>query len=438
MRLETPQKIRDLQRKLYLKAKREPKYRFYLLEDKVWREDILQHAYRLVQANGGAPGIDGETFQSIETGQGEAKFLSTLQQELKEKSYRAQPVRRVYIPKADGRKRLLGIPTIRDRVAQMAVKIVIEPIFEADFEDCSYGFRPKKDAHQAVEAVRQALYTAHPYVLDADLQQYFDTIPHDKLMQVIAGRISDRHILHWIKQWLSAAVVEEDEEGKRRTKRSERGTPQGGVISPLLANVYLNLFDRMFRSYCQATGLAAKLIRYADDFVILMRGGVGQTRTKVKQMIEGLKLTLNEEKTRIVDAREGSFDFLGFSFCRKRNPKNGKLIALIEPSHKSERRFRDAVREFTARRTHSRPQHEVVGRVNRYVEGWVNYFYVHNSTRVFTRQRFFLEQRMRKYLQRRRQRRGFGMKQWPASRLYQELGLYAIPFHAPYRRVRMS
>lgn len=438
VRLETPQKIRDLQRKLYLKAKREPKFRFYLLQDKVWREDILQHAYRLVRVNGGAPGIDGETFQSIETGEGEAKFLSTLRQELKEKSYRAQPVRRVYIPKADGRKRPLGIPTIRDRVAQMAVKIVIEPIFEADFEDCSYGFRPQRDAHQAVEAVRQALYTAHPYVLDADLQQYFDTIPHDKLMQVIAGRISDRHILNWIKQWLSAAVVEEDEEGKRRTKRSERGTPQGGVISPLLANVYLNLFDRMFRSYCQATGLAAKLIRYADDFVILMRGGVGQTRTKVKQMIEGLKLTLNEEKTRVVDAREGSFDFLGFSFCRKRNPKSGKLIALIEPSHKSERHFRDEVREFTARRTHSRPQQEVVERVNRYVEGWVNYFYVHNSTRVFTRQRFFLEQRMRKYLQRRRQRRGFGMKQWPASRLYQELGLYAIPFHAPYRRVRMS
>lgn len=200
VRLETPEKIRDLQRKLYLKTKSEPKYRFYALADKVWREDILQYAYRLVRANGGAPGIDGESFQSIEAGEGELKFLSKLQQALKEKSYRAQPVRRVYIPKADGKKRPLGIPVIRDRVAQMAVKLVIEPIFEADFEDCSYGFRPKKDAHQAVGAVRQGLYNGQPYVLDADLQQYFDMIAHDKLMQTVAGRISDRHILHWIKE----------------------------------------------------------------------------------------------------------------------------------------------------------------------------------------------------------------------------------------------
>jgi len=304
VRLETPEKIRDLQRKLYFKAKREPKYRFYLLQDKVWREDILQHSYRLVRANGGAPGIDGVSFESIESGEGETEFLQKLQQALKEKSYRAQAVRRVYIPKADGNKRPLGIPTIGDRVAQMAVKIVIEPIFEADFEDCSFGFRPKRDAHQAVGAIRRALYSAHPYVLDADLQKYFDTIPHDKLMKVIAARVSDRHILNWIKQWLSAAVVEEDQGGKHRTKRTERGTPQGGVISPLLANIYLNLFDRMFRSYCRATGLAAELVRYADDFVILMRGGVRQTRMKVEQIMARLGLTINEEKTRSVDARE--------------------------------------------------------------------------------------------------------------------------------------
>ena len=257
MRLQTPEKIRDLQRKLYLKAKREPKFRFYLLQDKVWREDILEHAYRLVRANGGAPGIDGVSFQSIETGEGEAKFVSKLQQELKEKTYRTQAVRRVFIPKADGRKRPLGIPTIRDRVAQMAVKIVIEPIFEADFEDCSYGFRPKKDAHQAVGAIREALSQGHPYVLDADLQRYFDTIVHNKLMKLIAGRISDRHVLNWIKQWLSAPVVEEDEAGKRRTKPTQRGTPQGGVISPLLANIYLHLFDRVFLSYCRAMGVTA-------------------------------------------------------------------------------------------------------------------------------------------------------------------------------------
>ncbi len=437
VRLGTPDKIRDLQRKLYLKAKTEPKFRFYLLADKVWREDILQHAYRLVRANGGAPGIDGETFQSIETGEGEAKFLAKLKQELREKSYRAQPVRRVYIPKADGKKRALGIPTIRDRVAQMAVKLVIEPIFEADFEDCSYGFRPKKDAHQAVGAVRQALYNAHPYVLDADLQQYFDTIAHDKLIKMIAERISDRHILNWIKQWLSAAVVEEDQEGKRQTRKPKRGTPQGGVISPLLANVYLNLFDRMFRSYCQSTGLAAELVRYADDFVILMRGRVERTGEKVKQMLEELALKLNEDKTQVLDARQQSFEFLGFSFGRPRSSKSGKMIVVVEPSRKSEQRFRDEVRSLTARWTHCLPQQQVVERVNRYVQGWVNYFHLHNSTRVFARQQFFLEQRMRKYLQTRRQRKGNGMMQWPASRLYKELGLCAIPGYARYRRVRM-
>lgn len=438
MRLETPQKIRDLQRKLYLKAKSEPEFRFYLLQDKVWREDVLQHAYRLVRANGGAPGIDGESFQSIENGEGEAKFLSTLQQELKGQSYRAQPVRRVYIPKVDGKKRPLGIPTIRDRVAQMAVKLVIEPIFEADFEDCSYGFRPKRDAHQAVEAVRQALYNAKPYVLDADLQQYFDTIPHDKLMQVMAGRISDRHILNWIKQWLSVVVVEEDQEGKRHTHKPKRGTPQGGVISPLLANIYLNLFDRLFRSYCRATGLAAELVRYADDFVILMRGGVERTREKVKQILRELELTLNTDKTRVLDARQKSFEFLGFSYSRETSFKTAKAITLVVPSQKSEKQFRQEVRTLTARWTHSSPQQEIVERVNRYVRGWVNYFYVHNCTRVFCRQRFFLEQRMRKYLQKRRQVKGFGYRRWPTARLYREIGLYAIPTQPPYRQARMS
>jgi RNA-directed DNA polymerase len=438
VRLETPEKIRDLQRKLYLKAKREPKFRFYLLQDKVWREDILQHAYRLVRSNGGAPGIDGETFHSIESGGGEAKFLSKLQQELKERTYRTQAVRRVHIPKGDGRNRPLGIPTIRDRVAQMAVKMVIEPIFEADFEDCSFGFRPKKDAHQAVGVIREALNDGCPYVLDADLQQSFDTIVHDKLMKLIAGRISDRHILGWIKQWLRAPVVEEDQEGKRKTKPSKRGTPQGAVISPLLANIYLHLFDRVFLSYCRAMGVKAYLVRYADDFVILMRGGMKTTVDRVKQVLARMELKLNEEKSRVVDVREGSFDFLGFTFARERNAKTGRVITLVEPARKSEEQFRDEVREITSRKSHCVPQQEVLERVNRYVRGWVNYFHLHNSTRVFVRQRFFLEQRIRKYLRGRRQIKGFGLRSWPASRLYKEFGLVAIPVHAQYRRNRTS
>lgn len=440
VRLETPQKIRDLQRGLYLKAKREPKFRFYLLHDKVWREDILKHAYRLVRANGGAPGIDGVTFQSIENGEGESQFLLKLQQELKEKTYRAQPVRRVYIPKADGRKRPLGIPTIRDRVAQMAVKMVIEPIFEAEFEECSYGFRPKRDAHQAVGAIRQALYNGHPHVFDVDLQQYFDTIPHSKLLTLVARRISDRHILRWIKQWLKAVVVEEDEQGRRRSvggKKAKRGTPQGGVISPLLANVYLHLFDRVFLAYCRATEQAAHLVRYCDDFVILTRARVGETLEKVKEVLGRMELTLNEEKSRVVDAREGGFNFLGFTFSRKRNRQKGKDIILVEPSRKSQLHFREEVRHLTGRWSHCLAEEEVLGRVNRYVSGWVNYFHLYNSTQAFRRQRFFLEQRIRKYLQKRRQRKGFGTKRWSTARLYRELGLCAIPVHAPYRRTRM-
>ena len=437
MRLETPDKIRDLQRGLYLKAKREPKFRFYLLHDKVWRGDILKHAYRLVRANGGAPGIDGETFQSIENGEGEATFLSKLQQELQGKTYRAQPVRRVYIPKADGKQRPLGIPTIRDRVAQMAVKLVIEPIFEANFEDCSYGFRPKRDAHQAVGAIRQALYNGHCDVFDADLNQYFDTISHRKLLTLVARRISDRHILGWIKQWLAAVVVQEDEEGKRRTSKAKRGTPQGGVISPLLANIYLHLFDQVLLTYCRAAGRAVHLVRYADDFVILMRAGVNETLLKAKQILGRMELTLNEEKSRMVDARKEGFNFLGFTFCRKRNRQTGKDIILVEPSRKSQLHFREEVRHLTGRWSHCLAEEEVLGRVNRYVSGWVNYFHLYNSTQAFRRQRFFLEQRIRKYLQKRRQRKGFGIKRWSTGRLYREFGLCAIPLHAPYRRTRM-
>jgi len=223
----------------------------------------------------------------------------------------------------------------------------------------------------------------------------------------------------------------------RRTHKPKRGTPQGGVISPLLANIYLNRLDRMFRSYCRATGLVAELVRYADDFVIVMRGRVEQTREKVEQMLEGLALKLNPEKTKVVDVRCQGFDFLGFRLRREKSATSGKRIVLVEPSRRSEQRFRDEVRNLTGRWTYCRPQQDVIDRVNRYVAGWVNYFYVHNSTRVFARQRFFLEQRLRKYLQKRRQIRGFGYRRWPTAKLYRELGLYAIPIQPSYRQARM-
>jgi len=305
--LKTPDNIRELQRKLYRKAKQEKEYRFYLLYDKVYRPDILNHAYSLVKANKGAPGIDGETFGSIEEKEGGAeKYLEDIAGVLKRKEYKPQAVRRVYIPKPAGGKRPLGIPVIRDRVVQMAVKIVIEPIFEADFQDNSYGFRPKRNAHQAVEDVKNHLLKGKIDVIDADISKYFDTIPHDKLMQLVAKRIVDKQILKLIKMWLKAPIVEEREDGKKEYKGNEKGTPQGGVISPLLANIYLNVLDTLWVIKKVQERLGARLVRYADDSVILCRGNAKRILNGVKLAFEDLGLTLNERKTHIVDARQES------------------------------------------------------------------------------------------------------------------------------------
>jgi len=263
--LKTPEKIRELQRKLYQKAKQEKEYRFYLLYDKVYRMDILSHAYRLVKTNKGAGGVDGVTFEGIEEKEGgQQKYLAGIADELKNKTYEAMPVRRVYIPKADGSKRPLGIPTVKDRIVQMAVKIVIEPIFEADFQENSYGFRPKRDAHQAIDDITRHLRYGKTQVIDADISKYFDSIPHDQLLKLIAKRIVDKNILKLMKMWLKAPVVEE-EDGKKKYKGNDKGTPQGGVISPLLANIYLNVLDTIWKVKKVQEKLEARLIRYADD-----------------------------------------------------------------------------------------------------------------------------------------------------------------------------
>ena len=325
--LKTPEKIRELQRKLYRKAKQEKEYRFYLLYDKTYRLDILSHAYNLVKANKGAPGIDGEAFGSIEEREGGAeKYLEKIAGELKRKDYKPQAVRRVYIPKAAGGKRPLGIPVIKDRVVQMAVKIVIEPIFEADFQDNSYGFRPKRNAHQAVEDVKNHLLKGKTEVIDADISKYFDTIPHDRLMQLVAKRIVDKQILKLIKMWLKAPIVEEREDGKKEYKGNDKGTPQGGVISPLLANIYLNVLDTLWVVKRVQERLGARLVRYADDCVILCRGNTDRILNGVRLVFDNLHLELNEEKTRVVDARHESFNFLGFSIGMKRGRKTEKYI----------------------------------------------------------------------------------------------------------------
>jgi RNA-directed DNA polymerase len=279
MSLVTPDTIRTLQRKLYAKAKQEPAYRFYALYDKISREDILSHAWRLVRSNRGSPGMDGISFEAIENGIGVETFLRELARDLKDKTYRAQPVRRVMIPKADGSQRPLGIPTLRDRVAQMAVKLIIEPIFEADFCEHSYGFRPRRSAHDAVDDIAHTLWAGYTQVIDADLSKYFDSIPHAKLLAVVAERVVDGGILHLIKQWLKAPVIGEDDNGVKKTvgggKANRKGTPQGGVISPLLANCYLHILDRIWQRQHLKGKLSAHLVRYADDLsTVTDRDGV--------------------------------------------------------------------------------------------------------------------------------------------------------------------
>jgi RNA-directed DNA polymerase len=306
--LETPGQIRDLQRALYRRAKNEPHFRAYAIYDKVHRPDILAHAYACTRANGGAPGPDGVTFEETEAS-GRDVLLEELREELTTKTYRPGPVRRVYIPKLNGGERPLGIPNIRDRVVQTAVTLLLEPLFEADFEADSYGFRPKRAAHQALDAIREALEAGMYWVIDADVTAYFDTIPHDRLMKTVAQRVVDRAMLALVKRFLEAPVIDTREGG--RPHRTRQGTPQGGVISPLLANVYLHLLDRNFRLRGQRGDLQGRLIRYADDFVLLSPHRPDRTLAWLQQLMARLGLTLHPEKTRVLDVRREPFAFLG-------------------------------------------------------------------------------------------------------------------------------
>jgi group II intron reverse transcriptase/maturase len=439
--LRTPETIRTLQRKLYRKAKQEPACRFHALYDKVYRADILSHAYALVRANKGGAGIDGVTFAAIEEQEGVTVFLAELEEALRNKMYKPGPVKRVMIPKSDGSQRPLGIPTIRDRVAQMAAKLVIEPIFEADFCETSYGFRPKKSAHDAVDDVTYAMNTGYTEVIDADLSKYFDTIPHAKLMATVAERICDGEILRLIQMWLKAPIMEVDKDGTKRNvgggKGNRKGTPQGGVISPLLSNLYLHILDRVWERNKLQQRLGARIVRYADDIVILCRRGKSeQAMAVLRQILERLGLTLNETKTKSVNAYEGKFDFLGFSIWMGKSRKTGNYYPHVQPSKKSLQSIKDRVTELTQRVRTVKPLECVVNEVNATVRGWVGYFHYRNCAKSLAQIKGHVEERLRTH-QRKRHKvrdRKTGHIKFPSRLLYEKYNLYKVPTTAGWKK----
>lgn len=427
MSLVTPNKIRKLQRKLYLKAKGEPKFRFYLLYDKIYREDILLHAYLLAKANHGAPGVDGVTFEMIEE-QGREAWLGGIAEDLRAKAYKPQPVRRRMIPKANGGERPLGIPTIRDRVIQTATKLVIEPIFEADLEPNAYGYRPKRSGLDAVRKVQSLLYTGYTDVVDADLSKYFDTIPHKDLIRCVAGRIVDKSILRLIKLWLKAPVEDRDEHGNRRLtggRKSTRGTPQGGVISPLLANLYLNLFLSKWKEEKRGEAFQAEVVSYADDFVILSRGRAAQSLEWSRRVLEDLGLRLNEEKTVLRDAWREQFDFLGYTFGPHWSWNHGRWYLGASPSKRSVGSIKEKVRQLL-RPSNLRPWPEVRDTLNPVLRGWAGYFSFGQKTGAYRAVERYVYDRARWFLARRHKVPSRGTRAFTWDRVFGELGIIEL------------
>ena len=406
-----PPKVSELRKKLGQKAKQEPKFRFYALYDRIYREDVLRIAATLVLNHNGAAGVDGVTCQDLVALDEPAwnAYIRQMHEELRTKSYRPQPVKRVYIPKPDGRQRPLGIPTIRDRIVQTAVLLVIEPIFEADFLNCSFGFRPGRNAHQAIDTIRHHVNSGFREIYDADLKSYFDTIPHDALIKCLERRIADRSVLKLIRMWLESPVVETDEHGKTKVTRPTQGTPQGGVVSPLLANLYLHWFEKQFyRSDGPSRWANAKLVRYADDFVVLARYQSQQLVQWIENLLEGrFRLTINREKTRIVKLNEPgqSLSFLGFTLRYDRDLYGrDKRYLNIFPSVKAMARAHDRIRELTGPKRCFVPIREMIDDINRWSKGWSGYFHPGYPRKCFRDINRFMLLRSMRHLERRSQR----------------------------------